>query len=42
LEGRQTYEQGLLAAGADRLLSHTASLTPGLLLDWLEEGPSLP
>jgi len=42
LEGRQTYEQGLLAAGADRLLSHTASLTPALLLDWLEEGPSLP
>ncbi len=39
LEGRQAYEQGLLAAGADRLLSHTASLTPALLLDWLEEGP---
>ena len=39
LEGRQAYEQGLLAAGADRLLSHTASLTPELLLAWLEEGP---
>jgi len=38
-EARQAYEQGLLDAGADRLLSHTASLTPALLLDWLEQGP---
>ena len=41
-EARQAYEQGLLDAGADRLLSHTASLTPALLLDWLEQGPKLP
>ena len=39
LEARQAYEQGLLDAGADRLLSHTASLTPALLLDWLEDSP---
>ena len=39
MEARQAYEQGLLDAGADRLLSHTASLTPALLLDWLEESP---
>ena len=39
LQGRQAYEQGLRAAGADRLLSHTASLTPALLLEWLGEGP---
>ena len=39
LKARQAYEQGLLDAGADRLLSHTASLTPALLLDWLEDSP---
>ncbi len=38
-DARSAYEQGLLAAGADQLLSHTASLTPQLLLDWLEDSP---
>ena len=37
LQARQAYEQGLLAAGADRLLSQTANLTPALLLNWLGE-----
>ena len=36
---RSAYEQGLLAAGADRLLSQTAKLTPELLLEWLAEAP---
>jgi HAD superfamily phosphatase len=33
---RSAYEQGLLAAGADRVISHTASLTPEQLMEWLE------
>jgi HAD superfamily phosphatase len=32
---RRLYEAALLAAGADRLLSSTPSLTPQLLLSWL-------
>ncbi|MCT0249414.1 TIGR01548 family HAD-type hydrolase [Synechococcus sp. CS-205] len=32
---RRHYEQGLRAAGADRILSSTSSLEPELLLDWL-------
>ena len=39
LEARSAYEQGLLAAGADQVLSHTASLTPERLLEWLKEAP---
>ena len=34
---RLRYERGLREAGADRLLSSTASLTPALLLGWLQE-----
>jgi HAD superfamily phosphatase len=36
-EARHRYEDGLRAAGADRILPATAALTPELLLTWLAE-----
>jgi HAD superfamily phosphatase len=36
LAARSAYEQALLAAGADLVIRHTASLTPERLLEWLD------
>jgi HAD superfamily phosphatase len=37
-EERRRYEQGLLEAGADRLLQRTDAVTAADLLEWLAPG----